>query len=288
MATGRLDDETTASWEWDVPCAKLCSYGVGGKALALAKVGGGGELQRVLQWCNDNGLPWKVIGGGSNLLVSDAGFPGVVIKLDSESRIQNSGCCVTVGAGMSGGALLTWCEKQGLSGIEFMDGIPGTLGGWVAGNAGVKDAAIGDVVAEVEIFSHKGALPLCERKILQFSYRRTEGLGDGAILLSVTLRLRASSPEAVRAKRLEYRAKRFDFSGMRTAGSVFKNPPGQSAGKLLDDAGCKGMRVGGAVIYERHANVIVAGDGATASDVLALIQLMEQRAPTLEREIRVH
>ena len=123
-------------------------------------------------------------------------------------------------------------------------------------------------------------------KKLEFRYRSCTNL-DNDILLSVTFQLEQSTSNLIRQKRLEYRQKRFDFSGLRTAGSVFKNPAGQSAGKLLDDTGFKGMRIGGAFVCDRHANIISTENGATASDVLALVQLMKQKVPVLEREIKI-
>ena len=185
---------------------------------------------------------------------------------------------VKIGAATPGAKLFGYCRENGLSGLEFMAGIPGMCGGWLAMNAGTKQGCFCDAVESVTAMKPDGEIVELSRGDLRASYRECPGL-RGMVALSVKLRLTQSTPEAVAAAMDSARAKRFDFGGMRTAGSVFKNPPGdKTAGQILDAAGCKGLRVGGAYVCERHANIIAADVGATASDILALIGIMRKRA----------
>lgn len=168
-----------------------------------------------------------------------------------------------------------------------MDGIPGTLGGWLAMNAGAHGGAIGDCVARVDVMAPDGSLRTLEPPELAFGYRRCDAL-RGNVIVSATLQLQPVAAALIGERRQAFRARRTDLSGLRTAGSVFRNPPGESAGRLLDLAGCKGLRVGGAEITSRHANVIATQRGATASDVLALASIAASRVPIpLHLEVRV-
>jgi UDP-N-acetylmuramate dehydrogenase len=183
--------------------------------------------------------------------------------------------------------LLQRLQELGLGGIEFMDGIPGTLGGWLAMNAGAHGGSIGDAVVSVDVVARDGMLATLRTSELGLGYRTCSALGH-AIAVSATLALRPTAPETVAERRQAIRARRIDLAGLRTAGSVFRNPPGESAGRLLDLAGCKGLRVGGAEVTTRHANVIATGHGATASDVLALAAIAAARvAVPLHMEVRV-
>ncbi|MCL1909822.1 MAG: UDP-N-acetylmuramate--L-alanine ligase [Kiritimatiellaeota bacterium] len=236
-----------------------------------------------------------VIGAGTNTLIAPTGFHGRLIKLEGREFdfMDGSGDpSHIVGAATPGAKLLEFCRANGLSGLEFMTGIPGLVGGWLAMNAGTKHGCFCDAVVSVRAMTRDGEIREISKSELNASYRACPGL-RGMIALSVELRLKKSTPEAVTEKMGVARAARFDFSGMRTAGSVFKNPPGgKTAGQILDEAGCKGLRVGGAYVCERHANIIAADEGATASDVLALIGIMKMRAressgAELETEVEI-
>jgi UDP-N-acetylmuramate--L-alanine ligase/UDP-N-acetylenolpyruvoylglucosamine reductase len=282
-----------------VSCAKHTTYGVGGPARGLACVATLDALRAVIAWCQREALPWTVIGGGSNLLVPDTGYPGVLLQLRGpafrelrlEEPPQGEGPHlprrVVVGAGIPGGAMLDQLQELGLRGLEFMDGIPGTLGGWLAMNAGAHGGAIGNAVVEVDVLARDGSRRAVRPPELEFAYRRCEAL-RGVAILSATLELQPATGAEIAERRRAFRARRTNLSGLRTAGSVFGNPPGESAGRLLDLAGCKGLCVGGADITSRHANVIATQRGATASDVLALAAIAASRVSVpLHMEVRV-
>jgi len=236
----------------------------------------------------------ELVGQGTNLLPSPLGVRATVVRLLDCSlsfrELADGSSEVVAGCGIPGARLLGELARRGLSGLEFMAGIPGTLGGWLAMNAGTRSGEVGDAVVSVVAFGHDGSRRELSRAECGFSYRACAAL-RGMAAFSATLRLRHDSPDAVRARMREFQSRRFDFAGMRTAGSAFKNPPGGFAGALLERAGCKGLRIGGAYVSDRHANIVAAGDGATASDILALLETMRLRVESscgvsLEREIR--
>ncbi|MBR3085084.1 MAG: FAD-binding protein [Kiritimatiellae bacterium] len=236
----------------------------------------------------------EIVGQGTNLLPSPLGVRATVLRLVdgplSFRELADGSAEVVAGCGTPGARLLGELARRGLSGLEFMAGIPGTLGGWLAMNAGTRSGEVGDAVVSVVAFGRNGLRLELSRAECGFSYRACAAL-RGMAAISATLRFRHDSPDAVRARMREFQSRRFDFAGMRTAGSAFKNPPGGFAGALLEKAGCKGLRVGGAYVSDRHANIVAAGDGATASDILALLEIMRRRVESscgvsLEREIR--
>ena len=268
------------------------SFGIASMADKLVDVRDEAELAALLAEAKANAMPVHVVGQGTNLLVSDVGLRGITVRLSLEGfgafeQLDDSIVCV--GCAMAGARLLPLLRDAGLSGLEFMAGIPGCIGGWLAMNAGTRFGEFGDRVVSAIAYGHDGAPG--EITDFGFGYRTCKAL-EGRIATKVTLRLVRDDPAAIARRMDDFRAKRFDFSGLRTAGSVFRNPPGVSAGKLLDEAGCKGLRIGGAVVCDRHANIIAAEDGATASDIIALSALMRDRVAAscgidLHREIKV-
>ena len=295
--------------------ASFCSYGVGGPVRALVKVNNLPALRALLAWCRDTATPWHVLGSGTNLLVPDAGFDGLLLRLEGGDFYQEAppprggwraapggvfratagglgGSTPSVAASLPGASLLAEWQRLGLSGLECMDGIPGTIGGWLAMNAGAQGHAIGDCLVSLDLLAPYGTPHTVPRTDLDLGYRhaawRGRPLSETVILSAVFAPQERTTPENVAARRQEFRRKRFDFSGLRTAGSVFRNPPDDSAGRILDAAGLKGLRIGGAEICPRHANIICTYPGATASDVLALIQIAQQRSPVpLSPEIQI-
>jgi UDP-N-acetylmuramate dehydrogenase len=200
-------------------------------------------------------------------------------------RFSKSACCeytlekegtLVFGCGWRGPALLDKLTADGWFGLEFLEGVPGTLGGWLAMNAGAHGGEISQAVVWVRCLESDGTLRVLTPEELQFSYRQCKAL-VGRVALSCALRLTRAAPETIKAKRREIREKRIPLAGLRTAGSVFKNPTNNSAGRLLDQAGCKGLRIGGATVTDFHANIIAVDDTATASDILALVQIMQNR-----------
>ncbi len=268
------------------------SFGIPATADRLVVVRDETELALLLAEAKAKAMPVHIMGQGTNLLVSDIGVRGLTLHLsqdgfDAFERLDET--IVRVGCALSGARLLALLRDAGLSGLEFMAGIPGCVGGWLAMNAGTRFGEFGDRVVAATAYGFDGAL--CKIADFGFGYRTCKAL-ERRIAVAVTLRLVRDDPAAIARRMDDLRAKRFDFSGLRTAGSVFRNPPGVSAGKLLDEAGCKGLRVGGAVVCDRHANIVAAEDGATASDIIALSALMRDRVAAsggvdLHREIQV-
>lgn len=267
----------------DAPLARLTTLGTGGAADLLLEVETPAALAAVLRLCAARGLPWHLLAGGANTLVDDLGVRGATIRLagkDFREYAATTEGLVTAGCGWSGQALLERLTGEGLGGLEFLEGVPGHLGGWLAMNAGAHGGQIGSRVVRLHGLQADGSAVTLTAAQAGFGYRRCAALGN-MVALRAELALAPSSPREVAARRAAFRARRLDLRGLRTAGSVFLNPPGETAGKLLEQAGCKTLRVGGARVCGRHANVIVLETGATASDMLALMALMRQRVRAL-------
>ncbi len=265
--------------EADAPVGRQTGYGVGGRADWLVAVQTEAALGSLLRWAGAARLPWAMLGAGMNTLVSDLGVPGAVIGLvGTEFRgLSRQDGQVTVGCGWSGPALLDRLEREGAGGLEFLEGIPGQVGGWLAMNAGAHGCEVGSWVVRIRCLNSDGTPAIVPASQAGFGYRRCEGL-SGRVAVSVDLRVQQTAPEEIRLKRKAFRDRRLALAGLRTAGSVFRNPPDEAAGRILEAAGCKGLRVGGAEVLARHANVIAVGATGTASDVRALIEQMRQRA----------
>ncbi len=240
------------------------------------------ELQRLIKDSREQGQKVLILGAGSNLLVSDRGVDAAVVKLDSAafSKIKNKGDLVEVGAGKPVNQLLAFCAGKGLSGLEFMAGIPGTVGGALAMNAGVslngKKLAIGDLVESVRVMDYNSNLKIFDRAKLKFGYRQSSLAKH--IILSVSLRLIPKNKRAVKRKTAEYLLRRKatqDYSAP-NAGCVFKNPPRDSAGRLIDSCGLKGRKIGGAMVSCKHANFILNAGHATSRDVLELMRAIRK------------
>ncbi len=284
------------------PEPRLSGYGTAAPVARLVEVDSWDELRDVLRAARAAGETPAVVGAGTNTLVAATGCSRTVVRLRPlertakppvDFREDGGAVLVDADAALPGAALLAECRTRGWSGLEALVGIPGTVGGWLAMNAGTRFGSFCDRVETVCAMEADGTVRLLSRAELAPGYRSCPGLA-GRIALAVRLRLDPATPEAIAARMAELAAKRFDFRGLRTCGSVFRNPPAPlpPAGKLADDAGCKGLRVGGAFVSDRHANVIAAGPGATASDVQALVALVRERVRAasgvdLEPELRI-
>jgi len=288
---------------FDVPMSRHTSLRVGGPVDALATPANRTELADLLALCRRRGWPHRVVGAGFNLLVRDEGLDGVAIQLTRFRALTwcaglgggGAGAHVAAEAGVSHASLTRLCTRQGLAGLEFGAGIPGTIGGWVAMNAGIGTREVKDVIESVELqVPGEDASRSLDARDLQFRYRELRGTPPGAVLLGATFRVEPSTPEVVQAAvdaQLSRRAARQPLDAP-SCGSVFKNPPSDFAGRLIEAAGLKGERVGGAQISEVHANFIVNRGGATAADVLALIEHARERVASttgieLETEVRI-
>lgn len=282
----RLATAIGAEVHEDVPLREHTTFRIGGPARYFCEVTDGGQLSAALAVARAEGLERLVLGGGSNLLVLDGGFDGLVIA-NRMLGIEGSGTRVKVAAGESYHGVVERLAEEGLAGLGFAAGVPGSVGGAVFGNAGCYGRAIGDLLDEVILLDPDGggrrAVTAAE---LGLGYRRSALPGNGAVVEAITLRLDPGDPEVLRAEIADNLAVRETKHPMDipSAGSYFKNLPPQepggrrtAAGLLLDQVGCKGLRVGGAAVFERHANIIVNPGGASADDVLALADEMKRR-----------
>lgn len=281
---------------FDVPMASLTSLRVGGPADALATPADRRELATLLALCAEHRLPHQVLGSGFNTLALDGALAGVVIRLSRLRRLEERpGGQLRAEAGVSHSQVTRHCVRRGLAGLEFAAGIPGSVGGWIAMNAGIPDREMADVVEEIEVMSPTGhQVRHLRREGLAFRYRALRGLAPGSVLVSALFRVEPADPEQVRERVDALLARRAATQPLSvpSCGSVFKNPPGDFAGRLIEASGLKGHRIGGAQISPVHANFIANLGGATAADVLALIheaqaRVKETQGALLEREVRI-
>lgn len=238
-------------------------------------------------------LPYLVIGGGYNLLVRDGGFRGVVISLARLAEIEATAeGVVRAGAGATNGALVRFCTEERLAGLEFLAGIPGTIGGSLAVNAGAHGEALLDRVESLETL-RDGAPAVTAREALRYGYRHLE-LAPGEIVIGATFRLAHGEAKAIEERIEGFLAHRRQAQrvGLPNAGSFFKNPRGEQAWRLIEAAGMRGARVGGAQVAEAHANFLVNRGGATARDFLQLAaevkaRVLQTSGIRLEEEVRI-
>lgn len=276
------------------PLAPLTWFKLGGPARWVIQPRTPEELQLAAQRASDSGIAIYILGLGANLLVGDAGVDGAVFRLSQEHwrTVKFLPDGVEVGAGVDMQKLLLRSVRQGLAGLEPLTGIPGTIGGGIRMNAGGKFGDIGGTVRSVTVMDSGGMIFDRLREDLVFDYRTTNIAAP--FILGATLNLEEEAPETVMRKVREiwmYKQSSQPL-GTRNAGSVFKNPRGLSAGALIDQAGLKGLSVGGAEISTKHANFIIANKGATADDVLRLIsavreKVLRDRGILLETEVQV-
>ncbi len=267
---------------WDCPLAKFTTLRVGGPADGVVFPSGEKEIGQLIAGLNRHGIPWRVIGRGSNILAPDAGFPGIVLVLgrqfSSIETVSTEGDSlqVRVEAGCSLSRLVNWCKDEGLSGLEFAVGIPGSVGGAIIMNAGAWGKEICEVISSVRFLDAEGKLSTKERQELNFSYRHLATAPD-EVVLSGVFNLRRSTQEEIAATCRDYlkRRKMSQPQRVASAGSFFKNPEGQAAGRLIEKAGLKGLRVGGAKVSEVHANFLINTGSATAQDFYELMGLVQ-------------
>lgn len=265
----------------DVPLRDHTWYRLGGPARWFCQPRDERELARLLARLRDAGIAWRVLGGGANVIIRDEGFSGAVIRLASGAfeaiRFEPEGV-VVAGAGADLPRLVRATLDHGLVGLEALAGIPGTVGGAVRMNAGGRYGEIGRFVRLVRVMERDGTLVDRSASEVGFAYRDSQLAG--CVILAATLSLRPGDAEAARRRHRAIWMEKYGSQpalAARTSGCVFKNPPGAAAGRLLDQAGLKGTRIGGAEISRRHANFIEAHDDATAADVLHLITLAKER-----------
>jgi UDP-N-acetylenolpyruvoylglucosamine reductase len=259
----------------DYPLARLTTIRTGGPAELFARPGSLTELERVLAWARGQGLEVGVVGSGSNLLIADAGVSGLVLKLDKElSTIDLEDTHIHCGGGARLPTVAARAAQAGLTGLEFGVSIPGTVGGAVRMNANAYGGELARVLEWVEIATGTGTSRRTPPD-LGFAYRRSS-LGAYEVVARASFKLERAPVDEVKATLADLRARRkaAQPAGVKTFGSTFKNPTsdgGRTAGQLLDEAGCRGLRVGGAGFSEKHANFIVNHGDASTRDVIAVM-----------------
>lgn len=280
------------------PLARYTSIKIGGSADYLLEVSDRTAVARTLQLLDRRGIPFCLLGKGSNVLVSDLGVRGAVLRLGDgfrrvEWREEAGRVLVTVGAAYPVTQLVREAARRGFGGLEFAEGIPGSVGGALVMNAGAYGSEMEKIVDQVEGVSHEGEPVRFDREDMVFSYRESH-LPRGTIVTQVRMRLSKGEVEEVssRVRELVTRRKRSQPSGYPNSGSMFRNPPGDFAGRLIEAAGLKGKRVGRAEISVRHANFIVNLGGAKADEVrdlmeMARAEVKKQFGIELEPEVRL-
>ena len=280
--------------ETDYPLAKCTWYGLGGPADYFIRPQSVDQLKDVVQRCNENKVPIYVMGFGSNLLIGDDGLRAAVIKLDDEqfSQIEFDGEEVTAWAGAELSKLVLTCVQKGLSGLEALTGIPGSIGGAIKMNAGGNFGDIGAAVETVTVMDGQGGVFEKSKPELMFDYRKTNITGK--FILGARMKLIASESEQIMrtVKEIWIYKKNNQPLNTKNSGCIFKNPRGVSAGALIDRAGLKGLQIGGAAVSEKHANFIIAQKDCKSRDVMRLIEAVRERVKKqfdveLELEIEI-
>jgi UDP-N-acetylmuramate dehydrogenase len=276
------------------PLAKHTWYKIGGPARYFVRPRTPEELQEAVARCVGNNVAYQVLGLGANLLISDEGVKGAVFRLDEEywRRVRFEGTTADVGAGVDMQKLIIRSVRQGLAGIECLAGIPGTIGGGIRMNAGGKYGDLGTFVQTVTVMDSEGTIFQRTRDDLVFEYRHTNIAAP--FILGATLAMQEDDPDRImkRTKEIWMFKQNSQPLNTKSCGCVFKNPRGLSAGALIDQAGLKGMRVGGAEISQKHANFIVAHPGCLADDVKRLIGIIKEKVwekneIALETEVQI-
>lgn len=277
------------------PLAPLTTFRIGGRAALYLEPESMRDLAAAGRAVRESDIPFVVLGKGSNVLVSDDGFPGLVLRLGRGFRwAGRDGFRLTAGGAMPLPALANVALQHSLAGLEFGVAIPASFGGAVRMNAGAHEGSLDQVVEAVEVVTlHDGRTTTVPAADVGFRYRNTDLPGD-AVVIGATVRLEAGDATVIRRKMDEAREwrRRTQPLAEPNCGSVFTNPPGDHAARLVEEAGAKGMRVGGAAISTKHSNFIVADAGASASDVLSLVgrvrSLVRERSGIdLELEVRL-
>lgn len=276
--------------------AELTTFKIGGPIDLLVEPNDTKELERVLKFCLDNDLPWLIIGSGSNLLVRDGGIRGIGIKLAGEfGQWEKKGTMISAGAAVSLSQLAKETAEQGLSGLEFACGIPGTVGGGVYMNAGAYNSEIGDIIGKVQAVLAGRSISWFEKSDLNLRYRSSRFQKEtNAIITRAEFLLQQAPVKVTCSKVKELTCQRESKQPLEipSAGSVFRRPAGYYVGPLIQGAGLKGFKIGGAQVSPKHAGFIVNSGGATAQDVLSLIAhiqkvIKEKNGVDLIPEIKV-
>ena len=290
-----LEEILSGQVKYNEPMNRHTSWRIGGPAEILVEPSGLADITLAVRYARGKKMPLTVIGNGTNLLVSDYGIKGMVLKLGSGlSEISIEDKIMTAGAGAKLFRIAAVARSAGLGGLEFISGIPGTLGGAVVMNAGAYGNSVSEVLEKVLVIDHNGQISSLKKEDIVFGYRSSSLQESGLIVVETSLKGYPRDEKEIKEEMRNLRENRrasqpLDYPN---AGSVFRNPPGFSAGRLIEEAGAKGLREGDAQVSEKHANFIVNLGNATAKDVINLIVKVQNIVDgkfgiKLEKEIKV-
>lgn len=275
------------------PMHKHTTFRVGGPAEVFVTVENKEQLEKIIKYLNLVERPYFILGNGSNLLVGDKGYRGVIIRLGGEfNTLKTEGTLLTAGASVLLSAAAREAMENGLTGMEFASGIPGSIGGGVKMNAGAYDGEMRQIVESVQVMYKDGSILDLDNETMEFGYRNSVIKNRPYVVLQVSLRLQPGNREEILARMNELAARRKEKQPLEfaSAGSTFKRPEGYFAGKLIMDSGLRGARIGGAQISEKHCGFVINDGTATAADIAELIQevsetVKEKFGVTLEPEV---
>ena len=277
----------------DEPMSRHTTFRVGGPADFFVTPKAKEEVRDVIRICKEAGMPYYIIGNGSNLLVSDAGYRGVIVQIYKEmNEVKVEGDLVKAQAGALLSGIAAKALGAELSGFEFASGIPGSIGGGVVMNAGAYDGELGQIVTKVWVMNEEGEILVLNNQDMEFGYRTSVIKKRPFIVVQAELELQPGNKEEIAAKMAELNRRRRDKQPLQypSAGSTFKRPQGYFAGKLIMDAGLRGYSIGGACVSEKHCGFIINKNHASAADVAEVICEVQERVKekfgvTLETEV---
>ena len=279
------------------PMSKYTSFKIGGSAECMVKIKTLEQLKSILKYTNENNIKLTIIGNGSNILVSDDGIKGIVVKIEIDNLeidIQDKKAIITVGSGVKLGLLAQKCLKQEITGFEFASGIPGTIGGAIRMNAGAHGSEMKDIVKTVTYVDRNGAVHKIESNQAEFEYRKSLFSHNDYIIVETEIELEKGNANEIKEKMTEYANFRKEKQPIEypSAGSTFKRGSDFITAKLIDECGLKGYQIGGAQISEKHAGFIINKNNATAKDVIKLMEYTKEQVykkfgKTIEAEIEI-
>ena len=280
--------------EFNADMKQNTSFKVGGTADVLLCPKEYSQLQETVRICNENNIPFIVLGNGSNILVRDGGIREVVIKLTSINFLEISQNKIKAGSGVSLKEVSDFALENSLTGFEFACGIPGSVGGAVFMNAGAYNGEIKNVITQAEVLDREGNIKTLDKEQLSFDYRKSNIMEQGYIVLSAVFTLEYGDKETIKSTIDDLTARREEKQPLEypSAGSTFKRPKGYFAGKLIQDCELKGFTIGGAAVSEKHSGFVINKGNATAKDVLDVIShvqetVMQKFGVKLETEVRI-
>ena len=275
------------------PMSRHTTFRIGGEAACFIRISSEEQLRKLIPYFENVGIEYFVLGKGSNLLVGDKGYPGVILQIsDACQQIEAEGNRLQVQAGAALSKVALFAMERGLEGLEFAAGIPGTVGGGVVMNAGAYGGEMKQVVESVRVLSSEGEILTLDNDTMEFGYRTSIIRNRNFTVLSVTFRLREGNREEIRARIEDFQKRRMEKQPLNypSAGSTFKRPEGYFTGKLIMDAGLRGFQIGDARVSDKHCGFVINVGKATARDVTDVIEEVQEKVRerfgvSLEREV---